>query len=244
MINRDEFLLEIKEEKRFRKVLRKLLESYLKEKKETQRLEENRMRKIIRVLIKEGLSADVPDEQPQRSTGINVLEDLLKNIIAIIEDGYKSLTTSPEQRESFRAHILNAVTNSLKPAELVMSSPDLEDEEELEEDLEVNIKDEEKFIPVRDGDQEPDPEEVEEPDMFEPISGMNITGRNFAAVTFNKVENQILDAYESLGDQEDRSIFEDYLLTNLKLYFDRFEEELQPTVPEPESPDYEEEPKL
>ena len=242
MINRDEFLLEIKEEKRFRKVLRKLLESYLKEKKETQRLEENRMRKIIRVLIKESLSADVPAEQPQRSTGINVLEDLLKNIIAIIEDGYKSLTTSPEQRESFRAHMLNAVTNSLKPAELVMSSPALESEEELEEDLEVNIEDEEKFIPVRDGDQEPDPEEVEEPDMFEPISGMNLTGRNFASVTFNKVENQILDAYESLGDQEDRSIFEDYLLTNLKLYFDRFEEELQPTVPEPESPDYE--PKL
>jgi len=242
MINRDEFLLEIKEEKRFRKVLRKLLESYLKEKKETQRLEENRMRKIIRVLIKESLSADVPAEQPQRSTGINVLEDLLKNIIAIIEDGYKSLTTSPEQRESFRAHMLNAVTNSLKPAELVMSSPDLESEEELEEELEVNIEDEEKFIPVRDGDQEPDPEEVEEPDMFEPISGMNLTGRNFASVTFNKVENQILDAYESLGDQEDRSIFEDYLLTNLKLYFDRFEEELQPTVPEPESPDYE--PKL
>jgi len=238
MINRDEFLLEIKEEKRFRKVLRKLLESYLKEKKETQRLEENRMRKIIRVLIKESLSADVPAEQPQRSTGINVLEDLLKNIIAIIEDGYKSLTTSPEQRESFRAHMLNAVTNSLKPAELVMSSPDLESEEELEEELEVNIEDEEKFIPVRDGDQEPDPEEVEEPDMFEPISGMNLTGRNFASVTFNKVENQILDAYESLGDQEDRSIFEDYLLTNLKLYFDRFEEELQPTVPEPESPGY------
>ena len=73
---------------------------------------------------------------------------------------------------------------------------------------------------------------------------MNITGRNFASVTFNKVENQILDAYQSLGDQEDRSIFEDYLLTNLKLYFDRFEEELQPTVPEPESPDYQKEPKL
>ena len=43
------------------------------------------------------------------------------------------------------------------------------------------------------------------------------------------------------SDLEDKGInvFEDYLLTNLKLYFDRFEEELQPTVPEPESPDYE-----
>ena len=244
MINRDEFLLEIKEEKRFRKVLRKLLESYLKDKKETQLLEENRVRKIIRVLVKEGMSADVPDDQPQRSTGINVLEGLLTNIISTIEDDYKSLTTSPDQRESFRAHMLNAVTNSLKPAELVMASPGPDKEEELEEDLEVNIEDEEKFIPVRDGDKEPDPEEVEEPDKFEPISGMNITGRNFASVTFNKVENQILDAYQSLGDQADRSIFEDYLLTNLKLYFDRFEEELQPTVPEPESPDYQKEPKL
>ena len=244
MINRDEFLLEIKEEKRFRKVLRKLLESYLKDKKETQLLEENRVRKIIRVLVKEGMSADVPDDQPQRSTGINVLENLLTNIISTIEDDYKSLTTSPDQRESFRAHMLNAVTNSLKPAELVMASPGPDKEEELEEDLEVNIEDEEKFIPVRDGDKGPDPEEIEEPDKFEPISGMNITGRNFASVTFNKVENQILDAYQSLGDQEDRSIFEDYLLTNLKLYFDRFEEELQPTVPEPESPDYQKEPKL
>ena len=85
MINRDEFLLEIKEEKRFRKVLRKLLESYLKDKKETQLLEENRMRKIIRVLVKEGMSADIPDEQPQRSTGINVLEGLLTNIIAVLQ---------------------------------------------------------------------------------------------------------------------------------------------------------------
>jgi len=242
MINRDKFLTEMKEEKRFRKVLRKLLESYLKEKKQNKMLEEQRFRKIIRALIKEDISADVSTEVPQRSTGINVLEGLLKNIIAIIEDGYKALTTSPEQRESFRSHMLNAVENSLKPAELAITAPDLEDEEELEEEvnLDVNIEDEEKFIPVRDGDKEPDPEEEEEPESFEPISGMNLTGRNFAAITFNKVENQILDAFGSLGDQEDRTIFEDYLLTNLKLYFDRFEEELQPTVPEPESPDYEE----
>ena len=243
MIDRDKFLTELKEEKRFRNILRKLLENYLKEKEQAQLLEEQRFRKIIRVLVKEGISADVPNEVPQRSTGINVLEDLLKNIITVIEDGYKALTTSPEQRQSFRSHMLNAVENSLKPAELAITAPDLEgDEEELEEEvtLDVNIEDEDKFIPVRDGDEEPDPEEEEEPESFEPITGMNTTGRNFAALTFNKVENQILDSFESLGDQEDRTVFEDYLLTNLKLYFDRFEEELQPTVPEPESPDYEE----
>ena len=47
-------------------------------------LEENRLRGVIRSLIKE-VSADVPDAQPQRSTGINVLEDTLKVIIPIIE---------------------------------------------------------------------------------------------------------------------------------------------------------------
>ena len=80
MINRDEFLKELKEEKRLRKAVRSLLENYLAEKQEKVVLEENRLRGIIRSLIKE-VSADVPDEQPQRSTGINVLEDTLKVII-------------------------------------------------------------------------------------------------------------------------------------------------------------------
>ena len=93
MIDRDEFLKELKEEKRLRKAVRSLLENYLAEKQEKVVLEENRLRGIIRSLIKE-VSADVPDEQPQRSTGINVLEDTLKVIIPIIEDAYKGLTTS------------------------------------------------------------------------------------------------------------------------------------------------------
>jgi len=236
MINRDEFLTEIKEEQRLRKVLRGLLKEFLRNKEEKKTLEESKFRKIIRVLVNEALSADVADDQPQRSTGINVLEDLLKNIIAIVEDDYKALTTSKEQRDSFRAHILNAVNNSLKPIDVTMDAP--APEEELEEEVAMDIDvEEDKFIPVRDQDIEPDPEEVEE-ETFEDIEGMDETGRNFASITFNKIENQVIDAYESLADKQDRDLFHDYLLTNLKLYFDRFEEELQPTTNEPESPDY------
>ena len=51
-------------------------------------------------------------------------------------------------------------------------------------------------------------------------------------------ESFVEPPHESLADQKDRNLFQDYLLTNLKLYFDRFEEELQPTAVEPESPDY------
>ena len=238
MIDRDEFLKELKEEQRLRKVVRGLLENYLSQKKDKVMLEENRLRGVIRSLIKE-VSADIPDEQPQRSTGINVLEDTLKVIIPIIEDAYKGLTTSKEQRDSFRAHILNAVENSLAPVDVTAKADTSQEESDLEEEvsLDVDIEDDDRFIPVRDQDQ---PEEVapEEEVSFQDLSGMNVTGRNFASTTFNKIENQIQDAYESLADEEDRTLYKDYMLTNLKLYFDRFEEELQPTVPEPESPDY------
>ena len=237
MINRDEFLKELKEEKRLRKVVRSLLENYLTEKKEKQMLEENRLRGVIRSLIKE-VSADVPDEQPQRSTGINVLEDTLKNIIPIIEDAFKGLTTSKSQRDSFRAHILNAVENSLAPVDITAVAGESQEENELEEEVTLDVDvEEDKFIPVRDQDM---PEEVEEtePEIFQDLQGMNVTGRNFASTTFNKVENQIQDAYESLADEKDRKLYKEYMLTNLKLYFDRFEEELQPTLPEPESPAY------
>jgi len=238
MIDRDEFLKELKEEQRLRKVVRGLLENYLSQKKDKVMLEENRLRGVIRSLIKE-VSADVPDEQPQRSTGINVLEDTLKVIIPIIEDAYKGLTTSKEQRDSFRAHILNAVENSLAPVDVTSRADASQEESDLEEEvsLDIDVEDDDRFIPVRDQDQ---PEEVapEEEASFQDLSGLNVTGRNFASTTFNKIENQIQDAYESLADEEDRRLYKDYMLTNLKLYFDRFEEELQPTVPEPESPDY------
>lgn len=239
MINRDELLTEMKEEQRLRKVLRRLLEGYFIEKEEKTLLEENRFRKIVKALIKE--AAEAPANTPQRSTGINALRTLLKNVIPTVEDAYKELTTSKEQRDSFRAHMLNAVKNSLEPAALNVDIPDEELEEEVNVDIDVE---EDKFIPARPEDEEEaaaeEETEEEEVDNFEKISGMNTTGRNFAATTYNKIEKQILDAYEDIaGDKTDADQFKDYLITNLKLYFDRFEDELKPDLPEPESPDYE-----
>ena len=59
-------------------------------------------------------AGQVPDDQPtpNKSTGINVLEDLLKKIIPQLEIDYRMMTTADEQRESFRAHIVNAVINN------------------------------------------------------------------------------------------------------------------------------------
>ena len=60
-----------------------------------------------------------------------------------------------------------------------------------------------------------------------PLEGEDETGRNFATDAFSKVEKTILDSYNMLSNEEDQSFFYDYLITNLKLYFDKFEDELQ-----------------
>jgi|6_EtaG_2_1085325.scaffolds.fasta_scaffold22201_2 succinate dehydrogenase flavin-adding protein (antitoxin of CptAB toxin-antitoxin module) len=262
MIERHKLLNELQEEQRLREFVQKGLKLYFEKKNinestEEQRLRqliyeltcdvqtEQRLRKVIQNLIQEVAKTDVPTDQPHVNTGINVLEDLLRNIIPTVESGYKALTSAKEQRVSFRAHMLNAVENSLLPAEVVAGVPHGEEEVDVveldEQDITMDIgDDEDKFIPVRDVDIEPEEEVEVEEDEFS-IEGEDLTGRNFAANTWNKVEKQTLDAFESLGDEEDRDLFKDYLLTNLKLYFDKFEDELQANLSEPESPDYEQE---
>ena len=96
------------------------------------------------------------------------------------------------------------------------------------------------FIDIR-GDKEKaaDEEEVEEDprDAFG-IEGKDTTGRNMAYTTFKKIESQIIDAYDMLSNPEDQEVFFDYLIANLKLYFDKFENEIQPNVDEPTNQAY------
>ena len=56
--------------------------------------------------------------------------------------------------------------------------------------------------------------------------------------TFNKIETSIIDSYELLSNVEDQELFYDYLLANLKLYFDKFEEEIGPGGEEPTNQAY------
>jgi hypothetical protein len=41
-----------------------------------------------------------------------------------------------------------------------------------------------------------------------------------------------------LANVEDKKIFVDYLITNMKLYFDKFEDEIQKEVSEPSTSQY------
>ena len=86
-----------------------------------------------------------------------------------------------------------------------------------------------------------DIEGEEEEEFGTGLDDQNETGRNFAADSFKSVEKQIVDAYDMLADDEDKELFYDYLLTNLLLYFDKFEDELAETLPDISTPEYEEE---
>ena len=56
--------------------------------------------------------------------------------------------------------------------------------------------------------------------------------------SFKKIETNIIDAYELLSNPEDQELFYDYLIANLKLYFKKFEQELEPSVDEPTNKAY------
>ena len=202
-------------------------------------LEERKLRSTIRKLI---LEVEIPEEVPHRSTGINVLEELLKKIIPILEDAYKSLTSNSEQRKSFRAHIIQAVQNALVPSKVFrQAAADMEKLEEQEIEIDVGEKeDPAAFIDVdRPGKKQEKHTPEEKQDDFT-IAGEDLTGRNVALKTFETVERNIVDSYDVLSDEEDRQLFYDYLLTNLKLYFDKFEDELETTIPEePTTTEYE-----
>ena len=229
----------INEKEALRLYIRKAIRLYKENKKQQQILEEQKFRKLVRALI---LQEKAEDQPKHDSTGINVIEDLLKKIIPQLQTDYKTLTTDVSQRQSFRAHILNAVQNALSP-ELMYALSDVE-KQQLKEQATIKVEnpDMSKFIDIEDK-----PEEQEELSPAEQFSkgledqNLDTTGRNMAMDSFKKMENQVKDAYELLDNEKDRGLFYDYLITNLKLYFDKFEEEMNPTVTEPTTPEYEQE---
>ena len=276
MINREDILIE----RKMRQYIRNKIKSLMHEQQKAQMQQEMQLRRVIRQLLKEG---DISDIHPHRSTGINVLEDLLKKMVPTLRTDYKRLTTDQTQRDSFRAHMVKAIKDSLMPmmvndkyrpededgsappadAGALLSEPTEEpeapepdaeeeggDEDEaalaaleeaiLEElanmneiDIDVKAGDEEKKVPV-----EKDDTPSEEEAFGAGLEGLDETGRNMAFTCFKKVSQYILDAYDSLANPKDKEIFIDYLITNVKLYFDKFEGEISKTVDEPTTQQY------
>ena len=231
MIERKEFTEEIM----LRENVRKAIRHVLSKRDAKQRKDESQLRGLIKNLL-EGQSA-VAAVAKHDSTGINTLEDLLKNsnVLSVVETGYKSLTTDKQQRESYKNHILNAVEKSLAPEEERKEAGADGELDTVEEDIDISIsgdkpEDDPAFIDVE--DKEEPAEENDERDDFG-IAGEDKTGRNRAYDDFRDIEKNILTAFDNLDNPKDIAMFEEYLLKNLALYFDKFESELQVNVDEP-----------
>ena len=233
MINREEFAQEMKLRENVRKAIRVIKGRTSKD--------EHNLREVVRSIIGEAQAA-VTTSAKHASTGINVLEDLLKNsnILSVLEKGYKSLTTNKEQRISYKNHILVAVEKSLAPEESRKEADDTEIETSdveggpLAEDINIDVdrpEDDPDFIDVEEEEVVKSDGEIEKEEFA--ITGEDKTGRNKAYTDFQTISKVILRAYDDLDNPEDLNLFEEYLIKNLALYFDKFEAELDATVEAP-----------
>lgn len=276
-------------------------------------------------MMKRLLKEDI-DKIPYNSTAMNVLKDLLKKIVPILESGYKMLTSDREQRKSFEAHIIVGLKNSIGAAKLSRDAdtnladtikgqdikqylgsnvpPEVDDAlnaydeaqpmqapgaipmdqsaappmpgaepiqtiKELANNLTKNLLsiyresvssnilreaagsiDFSKFVPKEPkpevnpmqqeenpafldvSDKKPKPVEQEEQDKLAGLdkTKYNETGRNIALDAFSKIEKSITAAYNLLADAEDRKVFYIYLIANIVMHFNRFEDELNSAI--------------
>ena len=241
----------------------------------TELIEEALLREAIRKIIKNKkflkeakAQASSPDA-PYDITAMNFLRTLLQNILPKVEAAYKSLTTSKEQRDSFRAHTLNGVNDLLATVDAAPEEIEIKEDLDLEEEIEIDVgepgaaEDEEGFIDIADEEPEEEPSEEEAFGVGVADDNLDNTGRNAAYTSFKDISTQIENTYakidadsvvasdkvpelaraSSIEEVEldevtsgvpERKVFKAYLLKNLDLYFDRFEEELSTT---PESPE-------
>ena len=243
-IDRQEFINELKLREQIRKII-KVAKSKKAAQNQRRIVEEEQLRLHIRGIIKE---ISDPGAQPtHRATGIKVLDDeVLQNVIPIFKRYYMQLD-NPEKRESFRSHIVNAAENLLKtvasgeaPETALKSAP----APIAEQDIAMNVENDPMGIPIK--DDSPDPDESAKGEfrtgMEAELTPDQEVGALRAQTAFNGPDTTIEKAYKDLGAGAgtlDADLFGEYLITNLKLHFDDFEEAITMT-PEPTTPSYEE----
>ena len=189
MNDRKEFMQELE--------LREYIQKAIKVVKERRRdtlkshlREELEVRKVIQKLIKEAEVA-VSDSAVHSNTGINALEDLFKNtnLLTVLRQGYKSLTSKKEQRESYKNHILNAVEISLRTEESRYEGPAADEAPQNldEQDIHIDVptekpEDNPAFIDV----EKKEPTAEDEVETFS-LAGHDKTGRNRAFTDYKNV---------------------------------------------------------
>lgn len=241
------------EEQLLREVVRKAIGLVKREKINERKENETVLRKVVKKLISEKIA--VADETPHQKTGINKLRKTLKKIIPSYRDEYLSLTTNEEQRESYVSFLVNGLKNLLSAIETNIDAPQPSGQAmAMEEEIDVQIggdEEDDKFINIGDMgvlDPEPEPEPVDDDDELlkkgledQEQSEDVQTGRNAALSVLKQIRGTVVSDFSELANDEDRELYYDYLMTNLLLWRDEFENFLSKGVEEPTTPEYERE---
>jgi hypothetical protein len=131
--------------------------------------------------------------------------------------------------------------------------------EELEEEIDVDVVEDDEDVdapkknpsaPQAGGKQAPNFAELEksqEKDLEKQVKGKEFielpgedpTGRNIAMETFPLISSAIAENYAILSLQKDKEDYKNYMLANLKAYFDQYEQKIAANVSEPYSAEYE-----
>jgi hypothetical protein len=246
-----------KEEKRLRIKIREGLKKFFTKKSKEHEttiasiLQEHELRLRLRNIIFEQsmiLEQEDPTTDIHDSTGINTLKELLKNtsVLSSIRDVYMGITTETDQRKSFRAHIVQWIKDTLAPINLNdTESLDQTEPDAIAEDMGIDILgveasplDMEKFIPASDGSDKKKKKKNDDDDQLAVLAGEDTTGRNKAKRIYGNIETSIIDYYGELDNPKDQEMFYDYLIANMKLYFDKWENMMNSKLQEPESEEY------
>jgi hypothetical protein len=234
---------ELLEEFKLRRLVRKALrirETKKQHKQKQKLVEENQLRQVVRHLLTEGDIDSDTKPAPYASTPVNALADAFSQILPVLKTGLRKLA-KPEERESYRAHVLEKFKSIFDNFEGLdaqqagaIGESDLNEQEE-DEKITISIDDPDRIMPsdgkeddrFKEPEVDPEKQVEDEFDSFK-IAGANPTGARTAFETINdsNIVQVLSDKRRVLFDPEYREEFKNYALYNVDLWLNTYEKEL------------------
>jgi len=255
------------EEKKIRQLVRRaiIFEEKQRRKKET---DEKQIRSLIKRLVLEA-KAEEPQYEVTFMNVLKQLLDNTNTMSSIKNQftSIRTPPKSEEQRRDFRNWLIEYIKNFLSIPEEMIEAAKTEYEkikiggepvpDALQEKIEIEDIDDEEAIPVigpegaeipeevpeEEVEEAPEEKEFESLDMpeegTEEIEGDDV-GKTFANDAFNNIKTNLEKAFNKvIKNKEERENFGKYLIINLLMNLDNFEDELADKAPEAEVAGYE-----
>ena len=266
-IDRRKFIMSLLEEKKIRQLVRRaiIFEEKQRRKKET---DEKQIRSLIKRLVLEA-KAEEPQYEVTFMNVLKQLLDNTNTMSSIKNQftSIRTPPKAEEQRQDFRNWLIEYIKNFLSIPEEMIEAAKTEYEkikiggepvpDALQEKIEIeDIDDEEETpvigpegaeipeeVPEEEVEEAPEEKEFESLDMpeegTEEIEGDDV-GKTFANDAFNNIKTNLEKAFNKvIKNKEERENFGKYLIINLLMNLDNFEDELADKAPEAEVAGYE-----